>query len=133
MRVVVDASALLAFLNDESGSERARAALHRGALISAVNWAEVLARSAELGADPALVAAAISQASGPGLLQVVPFDEAQALHTAKLRLRTKSAGLSLGDRACLALAREAGLPAYTSDRRWRPIAKALGVNLVLIR
>jgi ribonuclease VapC len=64
-------------------------------------------------------------------LEVVPPDEAQAWAAGELRRQTRAAGLSLGDRACLALARYLGLPAVTADRAWRGLLP--DVQAVLIR
>lgn len=133
MRAVLDASALLAWLNDEPGADRVRLALEEGVLVSTVNWAEVLGRIAEMGGDPADVFRTVMGALGPDVLRLVPFDETSALETARLRAQTRGAQLSLGDRVCLALARSSGLPAYTSDHAWRPLAKPLGIAVVLIR
>ena len=62
--------------------------------------------------------------------EIVPFDPAQALDTGLLRPPTRTRGLSLGDRACLALARARGLPAYTAERSWATLN--LGVDIHLI-
>jgi len=103
---VLDASALLALVYDESGADRVEPALRRGALITAVNWAEALSRMAELG-DPVDVSVprVRTRIARIGPLLIVPFDEAQAEQAARLRMPTKSLGLSLADRACLALGR----------------------------
>ena len=59
--------------------------------------------------------------------------ESQAQRSAELRLATRTAGLSLGDRACLALAAELGAPALTADRSWTGIAEAAGVAVQVVR
>ena len=66
-------------------------------------------------------------------IKAVDFNEEQALVCAELRLLTKSAGLSLGDRACLGLAKLMNGTAVTADRLWTDVAQAVGVKVVLIR
>lgn len=124
--VVLDASAALAVLLREAGGDSVEPHCP-GATISAVNLAEVVARLAERGTAESDVRSAISDL---GLL-VVPFDADGAIATGMLRLPTKAFGLSLGDRACLALARERKVPALTADRRWSGLD--VGVEIRLIR
>lgn len=124
-RAVLDASAMLAFLRSESGKD----VVHRyrgNALASAVNVAEVGSRLSDLGASPAEVRRSI------GLLavEVVAFDEEQALATAASRRATRHRGLSLGDRACLELAARRGLPAVTADRAWTALDVDVEVRLI---
>ena len=131
-RAILDASALLAYLLDEPGGDRVQAALLSGAEISAVNWAETLAKLADTGQDPDAKAATLKNEGLLGqLLAVVPFDEAGAIETARLRRSTRHLKLSLGDRACLALGRTRGLPVLTADRSWRPLA--VKVKVVVVR
>ena len=66
-------------------------------------------------------------------LTVVPADKALAQIAGRLRAATAEAGLSLGDRFCLALARRDGLPAWTSDQNWKKVADAVEVKVVAIR
>lgn len=129
---ILDASALLAYLTDEPGAGRVRTALARGALISAVNWAETLSTLADHGQAPDAAAQAL-QARGVyrQLVEVVPFDEPLARAVARLRRSTRHAGLSLGDRACLALGLSRGLPVLTADRAWNRLP--LKVRIVQIR
>jgi ribonuclease VapC len=112
LALVLDASALLAYLRDEPGAELVAEAIADGVVISTVNLAEVLSRSVDRGADPAKIAARLAQ-SGllDGAITVEPFTTADAIDAARLRPLTRDAGLSLGDRACLALARRLGTPA----------------------
>lgn len=129
---VLDASAFLAYLQGEPGAELVADALVQGVAISAVNWAEVLSKLAERGQNPDTVATHLVE---QGLLNkailVHPLDEALARAIAKLYLPTRSFGLSLGDRACLALALNLNLPALTADRAWKSLS--LGVNVHCIR
>jgi ribonuclease VapC len=116
---VLDASALLAYLRDEPGADRVADAVATGAAISTVNLGEVLSRVADRDADPAQVA---RQMTDRGLLDgaiaVEPFTTADAIEVARLRPLTRELGLSLGDRACLALARRLHAPALTADSAW---------------
>jgi ribonuclease VapC len=120
---VLDASALLAHLRDEPGADVVAEAIASGAVISTVNLAEVFSRAADRGADPAKLAAELTQ-SGllDGAITVEPFTAADAIDTARLRLLTRDAELSLGDRACLALARRLDAPALTADTDWQRAA-----------
>jgi PIN domain nuclease of toxin-antitoxin system len=101
-------------------------------VISTVNLAEVFSRSADRGADPTKLAAKLAQ-SGllDGAITVEPFTVAGAIDAARLRSVTRDAGLSLGDRACLALARRLAAPALTADTSWGGVAH--GVELRYIR
>lgn len=111
--VVLDASALLALLKKEPGAERV-AALLQTAAISAVNLAEVAAKLADYGMSQANIEAAL----GGLQLDIRTFDAPAALATAALRPATRRLGLSLGDRACLALTAKLGATAVTTDRAW---------------
>jgi PIN domain nuclease of toxin-antitoxin system len=64
-------------------------------------------------------------------VEVIPFDEKQAIEVARLRPLTRSLSLSLSDRACLALARQLRLPAMTTDRAWTRLQ--IGVQVIAIR
>jgi ribonuclease VapC len=129
---VLDASALLAHLRDEPGADVVGEAIASGAVISTVNLAEVLSRVADRGGDPAELAAELTQ-SGllDGAITVEPFTVADAIDAGRLRPLTRDAGLSLGDRACLALARRLDAPALTADADWQGVAH--GVELRPIR
>jgi ribonuclease VapC len=124
--VVLDASAILARVLDEPGGEMVRTVID-GARVSAANLAEVVQRLVDLGADDRNVTDTIRELS----CQVIALDEGLALDAGLLRRATKSKGLSLGDRACLALGKRLGLPVYTADRVWAELD--LGVEVVLIR
>ena len=124
--VILDASALLALLFDEPGAERVMEHLET-ASISSVNWSEVGARLADRGADARAIMAELGETS----LEIVPFARADAEAAAALRTGTRHLGLSLGDRACLALAQRMGGPALTSDRSWAQLD--IGVPIQPIR
>ena len=110
---VLDASALLALLNDEPGADVVARTVPHG-VVCAVNHSEVVAKLSGAGVPAADIVAALG---GLGL-EVVAFDEALSLAAGLLRTVTAHLGLSLGDRACLALAQARGLPALTADRVW---------------
>lgn len=124
--VVIDASALLALLNSEPGADKVAGAIP-GAAISALNLSEVVGKLCSAG----LPGKSIRQALLGLGLEVVPFDEEQAYEAGMLRTATDGAGLSLGDRGCLGLARKLGLPALTADRSWLKLS--VGVTVKVIR
>jgi ribonuclease VapC len=129
---VLDASAFLAYLHDEPGSALVEAALLQGVVMSIVNWAEVLSKVADRGNDPqALVQELETQGVLGQDLEIVAVTQADAVAIAQLRPLTKSIGLSLGDRACIALGQRLGLPVLTSDRAWEGVS--LGVEIQVIR
>jgi len=125
---VLDASALLALVLGEPGADKVAMALGDAA-ISAVNLAEVTSQYALRGSAADEIREMMSQFSA----YIVPFDEELALAAGALTPVTKPAGLSLGDRACLALALRLGAKALTGDRAWVRVADAVGVEVELIR
>jgi PIN domain nuclease of toxin-antitoxin system len=124
--LVVDASAVIAFLVGEPFTRFDGERLEN-ALISAVNLTEVLTRLPEIGVPERKTAAAVERLN----LRVVAFDESQARATALLRPVTRQAGLSLGDRACLALGIARGCPVVTADRIWAGLD--VDAEVILIR
>lgn len=110
---VLDASAVLAFLYQEPGADDIATRIN-GSLISSVNLSEVLQKAKAEGFDLDEVASLL-RAMVDG---VVPFDDAMAVDTALLWERTRAAGLSLADRACLALTSATGGVAVTTDAAW---------------
>jgi PIN domain nuclease of toxin-antitoxin system len=125
---VLDASALLALLLDEPGGSAVTAALGDAA-ISTVNVAEVVGQYARGGIPESSIRTMLHLFS----IRVEPFDEVLAFVTGALVPKTRSAGLSLGDRACLALAMRLGAKALTADHSWARIARAVGVEIETIR
>ena len=124
--VVIDASALLALLNDEPGADVVAEALPQG-VISAVNLSEVVAKLCDAG----MPEKAIHQALQPLGIEIVPFDEEQAYEAGLLRASTQDWGISLGDRACLSLAKKLGIDALTADRAWTELS--IGTTIKVIR
>ena len=124
---VVDTSAVLALLWEEPGADTIAAVLDR-ASISAVNWSELVAVMAERGLPDEAIRNSLSALP---VAAVVPFDGDQADLAGRLRRTTRHAGLSLGDRACLALGLALGLPILTADRAWRDLN--IGADVRLIR
>ena len=122
----MDSSAVLALVFRERGREQVAVAL-TGALINAVNLTEVMSKMLDSGLSSDQVD---DQLKGFSLL-VVDFDRDLAMRTALLRAATRHRGLSLGDRACLALAMREKLPVMTADRAWSDLD--LPVEVVLIR
>lgn len=125
--IVLDASAVIALLLKEPGAPQVQAALD-DALISTVNLAEIVARLASQ--RPLEKARAAIDALA---LTTIAPDDATAFDAGALRLVTASAGLSLGDRFCLALARRLGAPVLTADRAWLKVAAETRVVVRMIR
>lgn len=123
--IVFDASVILAHLNNEPGADRA-ASLLNGAIICSVNYSEIVAKLIERGASLSAIRPALSRYG----LQVISFDEDLAERTGALRARTKAFGLSLGDRACLALAERSGLPVLTADPVWKDLDLRVSVEIL---
>lgn len=124
-RVVLDASALLCLFFREPGADRVEARMS-GAYVSAANLAEVVAKLVDRGVDGAGLVADIAELD----LKVMPLDRAQAEAAGLLRATTREAGLSLGDRCCLALAQSLGATALTTDRAWKSLSAAIAVEVV---
>jgi len=123
---IADASAILALLKQEPLGDLDPRRLFR-ATISAVNLSEVLERLCSGGLSETAADAAVAELS----LRVADFDEPQARLAAYLRPQTRRAGLSLGDRACLALGLQLDRPVITADRAWASLD--VGVEVVAIR
>jgi ribonuclease VapC len=124
--IVLDASALMAVLREEPGAAAVEAMLDHAA-ISAVNLSEVQAKLVEQGTAAELAWSSLVDLD----LEVVDFDVPQARIAGDLRRLTRARGLSLGDRACLALAQALGLPAMTADRAWARLA--IGIEIRTVR
>ena len=125
--VVLDASALLALLNQEPGAEKLTPELLSGAVISTVNLAEVHGKLVGRGLRPDQAWEATMTSIG----EAVPFEVDHAKLAGDLVAKTRLLGLSLGDRACLALGLALKLPIYTADRSWKKLK--VGARIRFIR
>ena len=125
MTTVLDASALLALLHQEPGAEQVAAALDQ-ALISAVNWAEVIQKAASREVRLAGLREDLAAAG----LGFEPFTTAQAETAGRLWAETRQLGFSLGDRACLALAMERAAQVLTADREWSRLELGLEIRQI---
>src|SRR5215831_8936775 len=123
--VVLDSSALLAFIHGEPGGEGV-AEMIGEAVMSSVNHAEVVTKL--VGRTGSLAAA--RAALGIAAIDVIDFDQSLAEEAGALVRHTRPAGLSLGDRACLALAAREGMPAVTADRIWATLKLDVEVRLI---
>ena len=122
-RFVVDASVVLAWVQDEAGADDAEPMLADG-IIGAANWSEVLQKSRQAGAPPELVALLLTS-FGLSIADITSADaEAAAL------LWRRGSGLSLADRLCLALAARLDLPAATTDAEWQHADTVATVRLI---
>ena len=122
---VLDSSAILALLNDEAGADVV-AEILPSSVVSTVNLAEVIASLVNKGVSGADAEAALLTLD----CKSEPFRREEALLAGRLRESTRQAGLSLGDRACLALALSLGLPVLTADRAWRNLPLEVEVRLI---
>ena len=124
-KCVLDASAIFALLNDESGAGMVQELLPV-AVVSTVNFAEVVTRLSLLGMPENEIHKTLDILG----LTIIPFDEELSFQTGLLAILTKQYGLSLGDRACLALALKTGYSAVTSDRVWENLNIKLDVKVI---
>jgi ribonuclease VapC len=123
---VLDASALMCAMLEEPGADRV-AAIIQQSFISAVNLSEVVAKFQERGASDEDINDMLKDLTAP----VVAFTADLAVQCGKLRAATRHRGLSLGDRACLAAAKDRGAVAVTTDRSWQEID--VGVKVMVVR
>jgi PIN domain nuclease of toxin-antitoxin system len=127
IKTVVDSSVVIAYLRREPEWESLEHHLSGVCLISTVNLTEVIGKLREKRVESATVDIIIDRLG----LTVVPFDETQARWAGELRLVIRHPGLSLGDRACLALASVQGLTAITTDKAWGQLE--IGVKVRIVR
>lgn len=126
--MILDASALLAFLLAEPGKERVAEALIDGAIMTTINFAEVATKYVLRGAKAQ--AATLSDRLPVTLVSV---DEDLAMRSALMADQTRPSGLSMGDRICLALGQRSGQVVLTADRSWLGVSAAVGVRVELVR
>lgn len=122
---VLDASALLCLLFDEPGADLVEARLTR-ALVSAVNYHEVLAKLTDRGVEATEAKAMLAELD----IDIIAVDRQQADIGGEIQPLIRSAGLSLGDRSCLALARSRQAVAITADQIWRDLDIGVAVEVV---
>ncbi len=125
--IVLDSSVLLALLNHEPGADKLPPELLENATSSTVNLAEVQAKLVRDGIAPD---EAWEDTLSP-IREAMPFTEEQAKIAGSLVAQTRPLGLSLGDRACLALGIALNAPIYTADKSWKVLK--LGVRIHVIR
>lgn len=123
--VVLDASAVLAVYLDEPGADQVRMVLP-GALLSSVNYTEVVGKCLDRGEA---MSGVLRKLAAMGL-HVVAHDLQLAQRTGALRPLTRRFGLSLADRACLALAERERAPVLTADRNWKSLELGLDIRLI---
>lgn len=126
-KVVFDASSLLILLQEESGAEKLKPLLDY-AVMSAVNISEVLN---VLGRNKLSIEESMPLINDM-ITEIIPFDIDQAELSAKLSSDDSIKGLSLGDRACIALGMQMKLPIYTADQLWKKV-KLSSANIILVR
>jgi PIN domain nuclease of toxin-antitoxin system len=125
-RIVLDASAILAVINGEPGAEKLTPALLARAVASTVNLAEVQTKLVSRGWTSEQ---AWEDATSP-VREVLSFDEEQARIAGDLVTQTRHLGLSLGDRACLALGIALHVPVYTAERAWKKVRGSVRIHFI---
>lgn len=125
MTVVLDASALLAYLKDEPGSDQVDGVLGES-VMSSVNWGEVIQKSIAVGVQ---VDGLLRDLQALGL-RIEPFTVEDGEMTGRLWQQTYQAGLSLGDRACLSLGLRLAVPVLTCDQAWASLNLSINVQLI---
>ena len=127
---VLDASAVLAFLQGESGQEIVLNALQtERCIVSAANQAEIITKSLDRGLTVETISAVLAELTYTPVDIPVPDAE----HAGRMRSLTRNAGLSLADRLCLALASRLKARVLTADSAWLQVADDLGLDIMLIR
>jgi ribonuclease VapC len=127
---VLDASAVIAFLQGEPGEEVVRQALLSSlCVVSAANQAEIIAKCTDRGIDPQTIQTLLTELN----YTVVDVSVADGAQAGWLRAPTRAIGLSLGDRLCMALAQRQKAKLITADRPWLALAQALSLDVHCIR
>jgi PIN domain nuclease of toxin-antitoxin system len=125
-KVVLDASALLAILNQEPGAEKLTPELLSAAATSTVNLAEVHGKLVSRGLNPDDA----WEASISPIREAVAFTSEHARQMGDLIAQTRALGLSLGDRACLALGLALRAPVYTADKSWKKLKVSIRIHVI---
>jgi len=129
--IVLDASAMLAYLFDEDGADSVETELNGGAYMGAINWAEVLSKVEDKGySSNDLTKTLTDQGLLGNNLAILETTEEDAQQIAQLRPQTKQLGLSLGDRACLALGMRLKIPILTADTVWNDLSLDLSIQQI---
>ena len=125
-RIILDASAILAVIHQESGYEKLTPDLLGRAVASTVNLAEVQGKLVSRGwmSDEAW-----EDATSP-IQEVMPFNQEQARIAGDLMAQTRQLGLSLGDRACLALGIALKSPVYTCEKAWKSLRLGVPIHVI---
>lgn len=126
-KIVLDASALLALLNGESGADKLTPELLSTATASTVNLAEVQGKLVSRGLAPSDA----WEATLSPIREATAFTAEHVQAAGNLIAETRALGLSIGDRACLALGIALKAPVYTADKSWKKLK--LGVPIHVIR
>jgi ribonuclease VapC len=129
MSIVLDSSALLARLLNEPGHALVTEAIASAATMSSVNLAEVMTILVREGQSPGSAERVLAKLP----ITIHAFDDMLAIQAGAMFAATRKFGLSLGDRACLALAQRENMPVLTADRAWADAGPVVGVSVRLIR
>lgn len=124
MSYVVDSSAVIALLKDETGAEFVREHISNS-YVSSVNLAEISTYLIRQGTPEGIVRDTLLSIP----YNIIPFDKEQALTTGFLHLHGKKLGLSLGDRSCIALAKSLGFTVLTGDRVWKELQYSIEIKI----
>lgn len=131
MMMMLDASAILAYLHDEPGADQVAEALSSIAdcQMTAANHAEVIAKCLDRGVADEIVTPLLAELG----YRVIGLTAEDGTVAGRLRTLTRAQGLSLGDRLCLAVAQRLACPVLTADRPWLTLAAPLGLDIRCIR
>src|SRR6516162_7217881 len=125
-RIVLDASALLAVLNREPGVDKLTPQMLKEATSSTVNLAEVQSKLVNRGLSPQEA----WEATLSPIREAATFTAEHAMMAGSLIAETRTLGLSLGDRACLALGLALSAPVYTADKSWKSLKLGLRIHVI---
>lgn len=130
MSIILDASAILAFLNGEPGGDTVGLALQAGdCCVTAANHCEVVTKALDRGVEVSALMQLLAQLD----YTVIDVTAEDGMVAGLMRPSTRALGLSLGDRLCLAAAKRLHAPVLTADRPWLGLAPSLGLDIRSIR
>ncbi|MBP7189682.1 MAG: type II toxin-antitoxin system VapC family toxin [Rickettsiaceae bacterium] len=124
---ILDSSAIIALIFEESGHEIACDALSN-AIMSSINYCEVISILSQK-----IPLEEIKPILQKLITKVIEFDEEDAFLCGALHQKTREYGLSLGDRACISLGEKLNVPVYTADRIWEKVQKYTKTPIIIIR